>query len=566
MRCADRGLWLIAEPRRTSQRDVPTSALRLRRQQFNHGKERKKCGTTVAAAEPAFSVGVLAGLAGWLRSLRDAWDGCRECADCFDLEAAEEFGSSLPVSSSDAKPAVPGPLELSPEEMRRLGYRVIDLLVGHFTGMRDGPVGAKGEPGHLMARLSGGPSETPGDPHELLARLERDVFSNILHVDHPRFFAFVPGPGNFVGVMADALASGFNVFNGTWLGGSAAAALESVVIDWFRRLCGFPETAGGLFVSGGSVANLTALHAARQHKLGDRNQNGVIYYSDQTHYSVERALRVLGFAPEQCRKIPSNDRFELPLEALKAGLRADREAGLQPFCVVANAGTTNSGAVDLIDDLADFCAAENLWLHADGAYGAATLICDRGREKLRGLERVDSLSLDPHKWLFQPFECGCVLVRDAAHLRSAFRLMPEYMRDVHRDVTEINPADHGIQLTRGFRALKVWWSINTFGLAAFRHAVTRGFELAEFAEKELRRRPGCEILSAANMGIVCFRFGRDDARQTRLVDLMLRDGYAFLTSTLLKGVTALRLCTINPRTTEDDIVKTIDRLEKFAVD
>ena len=456
-------------------------------------------------------------------------------------------------------------LEQSRDEMQRLGYRVVDLLVQHFATMRDGPVGAKGEPNELMARLSGQPSEMPTDPHALLARLEKDVFPNNLHVDHPRFFAFVPGPGNFVSTMADALASGFNVFNGTWLGGSAAAAIELNVIDWFRGFCGFPETAGGLFVSGGSVANLTALHAARRARLGDAIQNATIYFSDQTHYSVERALRVIGFAGAQFRKIPSDDRFRLPLESLREMISSDKKAGLRPFCIVANAGTTNTGAVDPLSDLADLCAQENLWLHADGAYGAAAVICDRGREKLAGLDRVDSLSLDPHKWLFQPFECGCVLVRDAAHLKSAFQLMPEYMRDVHRNTAETNLADHGIQLSRGFRALKVWLSMNTFGLAAFREAVSHGFELAEFAERELRTRRGCEILSPAEMGIVAFRFGNDDALQTKLVEEMLRDGFAFLTSTTLKGRTALRLCTINPRTTEQDIVQTIDRLEKFAL-
>jgi aromatic-L-amino-acid/L-tryptophan decarboxylase len=448
--------------------------------------------------------------------------------------------------------------------MRQLGYRVVDSLVQHFAAMRDGPVGAKGQPDEMMAHLSGPPSETPTNPHELLARLETEVFPNNLHVDHPRFFAFVPGPGNFVSTMADALASGFNVFNGTWLGGSAAAAIELTVIDWLRDFCGFPQTAGGLFVSGGSAANLTALHAARSAKLGDTIQSATIYFSDQTHYSVERALRVIGFTHQQFRKIPSDDRFRLALEPLREAIATDKKAGLRPFCVVANAGTTNTGAVDPLPALAELCAEENLWLHADGAYGAAAIICERGREKLAGLDRVDSLSLDPHKWLFQPFECGCVLVRDAAHLKSAFQLMPEYMRDVHRNTAETNLADYGIQLSRGFRALKVWLSMNTFGLAAFRDAVTYGFELAEFAEGELRTRRNCEILSPAEMAIVAFRFGKDDALQTKLVDLMLRDGFAFLTSTTLKGATALRLCTINPRTTKDDIIQTIDLLEKFA--
>jgi aromatic-L-amino-acid/L-tryptophan decarboxylase len=347
-------------------------------------------------------------------------------------------------------------LELSPEQMQQLGYRVVDALVEHFAGMRDGPVGAKGKPAEMLARFAGGPPELPTDPNELVARLRKEVFPNNLHVDHPRFFAFVPGPGNFVSTMADTLASGFNVFNGTWLGGSAAAALELTVIDWFRGFCGFPETGGGLFVSGGSAANLTALHAARVARLGDDIRRATIYFSDQTHYSVERALRVLGFTPGQFRKIASDDRYRLPVGALREAIAEDKSARLRPFCVVANAGTTNTGAVDALPELAELSARENMWLHADGAYGAATVICERGRQKLDGLDRVDSLSLDPHKWLFQPFECGCVLARDAARLKTAFQLMPEYMRDVHRNTAETNPADYGVQLSRGFRALKVW--------------------------------------------------------------------------------------------------------------
>jgi len=468
------------------------------------------------------------------------------------------------VTPDEGNAPDPSRIELSREEMQRFGYRVIDILVEHFSSIADGPAGAKAAPAEIRPRLAGPPSDSPTDPHQLLARLERDVFSNILHVDHPRFFAFVPGPNNFVSAMADALASGFNVFNGTWLGGSGAAALELATIDWFRDFCGFPESAGGLFVSGGSMANLTALYAARRARPGSELPGARIYFSDQTHSSVERALRVIGFAPEQCRKLPSNDRFELPLDALSAAIREDRAAGFQPFCVVANAGTTSTGAVDPLAEIADLCDEERLWLHADGAYGAATMICERGREKLRGLERVDSLSLDPHKWLFQSFECGCVLLRDAALLKSAFQIMPDYLRDVHRGTEETNFADYGVQLTRGFRALKVWLSVNTFGMAAFREAVTRGFELAEFAEKQLRTRRSCEILSPAQMGVVCFRFGQDEQLQTELVDLMLQDGYAFLTSTKLKGVTALRFCTINPRTTEAEIVETINRLERFA--
>jgi glutamate/tyrosine decarboxylase-like PLP-dependent enzyme len=232
--------------------------------------------------------------------------------------------------------------------------------------------------------------------------------------------------------------------------------------------------------------------------------------------------------------------------------------------VIANAGTTNTGAIDPLNELADLAAKEKLWLHIDGAFGAASILSERGRSLLRGLERADSISLDPHKWLFQSFECGCVLVRDATLLKSAFQIKPDYLRDVHRREEEFNPCDYGVQLTRSFRALKVWLSLQTFGVAAFRDAIARGFELAELAERELRKREGWEILSPAQMATVCFRFGKSDEAQTQLVDLMMKDGYALLTSTELRGVASLRLCTINPRTTEEDIVGTIDRLDKLA--
>ena len=449
--------------------------------------------------------------------------------------------------------------------MKSLGYRVVDLLIDHYSHLGQKRVGVKGDPAVLRPALLEAAPEAPGDPEAILARIERDVMSHIMNIGHPRFFAFVPGPSNFVGVMADALASGFNVFNGSWLGGSGAAALELCVIDWIRQWCGFPEEAGGLFVSGGSMANLTALAAARHVRLDDRTAGAVVYYSDQTHSSVDRALRVIGFLQEQIRKIPSDAEFRLPVDALARAVEADRRAGLRPFAVVANAGTTSTGAVDPLRALAGFCREQDLWLHTDGAYGAAAMLCDRGRRALDGLELADSLSLDPHKWLFQPIECGCVLLRDAAALKAAYRIMPEYLADVHRNVAEVNPCDYGIQLTRGFRALKLWMSVQYFGLDAFRSAIDRGFALAELAERKLRATPEWEIVTPAQMGIVSFRRrGANENFYPALHDAMLRDGFALATSTVLNGRTALRLCTINPRTTEQEIEQTIEWLDALA--
>jgi aromatic-L-amino-acid decarboxylase len=456
-------------------------------------------------------------------------------------------------------------LELSSAEMRALGYRVVDMIADHFSQLPEKRVGAKGDPEVLRAQFLQPPPETGIPADAILARVEREVLPQMMNVCHPRFFAFVPSPSNFVSVMGDALAAGFNVFNGSWLGGSGPAALELAVIDWFRGWCGFPPEAGGLFVSGGSMANLTALVAARHTRIEDRTAGAVIYYSDQTHSSIDRALRVIGFLPEQIRRIPSDQEFRLPLAALAGAVQNDREAGLHPFLVIGNAGTTNTGAVDPLREIAEFCKAGNLWLHVDGAYGAAAMISDRGRQLLDGVELADSLSFDPHKWLFQTFECGSVLLRDAALLKATYRFMPEYLADVHRNMAEINPCDYGIQLTRGFRALKVWMSIQYFGLDAFRAAVDRGFALAEFAEAQLRGMERWEIVTPAQMGLVSFRRrGAGEEFYHQLHDAMLRDGYALATSTVLNGRTALRLCTINPRTTEEDIKQTITWLDRLA--
>jgi len=299
--------------------------------------------------------------------------------------------------------------------------------------------------------------------------------------------------------------------------------------------------------------------------------NATVYYSDQTHSSIDRALRVLGFAPEQIRKLPTDERFRLPVPALAREVAADRALGRRPFCVVANAGTTNTGAVDPLLDLARFCRDEGLWLHTDGAYGAAAVICEKGRRLLAGMEECDSLSLDPHKWLFQPFEIGCLLVRDGPMLKDTFRILPEYLRDAHRFEEEVNFCDRGIQLTRSFRALKLWLSLKVFGVVGFRQAVAWGFHLAEVAEKRLRQVPAWEILTPAQMGIVSFRHtpqgrGEDelDAINQRLANDITASGFAVIASTKLLGHTALRLCPINPRTTEDDIRETIARLEALA--
>ena len=456
--------------------------------------------------------------------------------------------------------------------MRDLGYRVVDLLVEHTRDLRQKSVTRSMDKATLASVFHEPPPEEGHDLDALLETASEDIFGNVMYVNHPRFFAFAPSPSNFVSVMADALASGFNVFSGISLEGSAAAQVEETVIDWLRQICGFPQSAGGVLVSGGSMANLTALAAARKTVLGDEWHNATIYCSDQTHASIDRAASILGFREGQLRRIPSNDGFQIDMDLLIRTVRRDRRDGLHPFCVVANAGTINTGAVDPLPDIASLCKDEQMWFHIDGAYGAPTMLTDEGRALLWGLEWADSLSLDPHKWLFQPFDIGCVLVRDRPCLKEAFHVLPEYLKVAMSEGDGTNFCDFGPELTRRFRAFKLWMSIKAFGLGSFRRAVEVGLENARFAESQLRASDSWEILTPANLGVVTFRYRPRNLSETELNGLnlsisrrCLSNGFSMVITTELRNKTALRFCTINPRTSREDISETIRRLERDAI-
>jgi aromatic-L-amino-acid/L-tryptophan decarboxylase len=471
---------------------------------------------------------------------------------------------------------VTAPLQLDAEAMRRFGHAVVDSIVDHLTTLRDKPAARIASRESLEATLKR-PFSDEGEPaDDVLQEVVRHVLPFTVRVDHPRFFAFVPGPNNFVSVMADTLAAGYNVFAGHWFAASGPAEVELETLDFLRTMCGLPDGAGGIFVSGGSMANLTAIAAARHARLQGPNERAITYCSDQTHHSLTKALRVLGFRNDQARVVPSDGDYRLPMDALEAAIQEDRAAGRIPFCVVANAGTTNTGSVDPLEAIADLCEREGLWFHVDGAYGAAAALCPEHRATLGGMARADSITLDPHKWLFQPYEIGCTLVRDSRHLSRAFALHDadhaSYLDDVERqDEREPSFYDRGVQLTRGFRALKLWMSLRVFGVAAFREAVRRGVALAEHAESRLASDPAWEVVSPANLGVVTFRFSAggiegeaSDELQQRIVQAIVDDGFACVTSVTPRDRTLLRFCTIHPATTTDDIDETIRRLRAFG--
>jgi len=347
--------------------------------------------------------------------------------------------------------------------------------------------------------------------------------------------------------------------------------IELITINWLRQACGLPTGAGGLFVSGGSMANLTALTVARHIKLGNIDPTAMIYCSDQTHSSILRGLQVMGFQTSQLRSLPTDDQYRLDLAALHQAVATDLQCGCRPFCVVANAGTTNTGAIDPLPQLADFCRKNDLWLHIDGAYGAAAALSANGKQLLVGLEYADSLSIDPHKWLFQPYEIGCVLVRDESWLKETFHILPEYLANIEEQQGEVNFCDRGIQLTRSFRALKLWLSIKAFGRESFETAINTGIKLAEYAANIITQTPKWALVPPPQLGVLTFRYAppnltleEQNQINTSLPDALIQDGFAMISTTTLRGMTVLRLCTINPRTQETDIRETVSTLAHFA--
>ena len=463
-------------------------------------------------------------------------------------------------------------LRMAPKEMLDLARRAAELLVERSENLARSMA-----PGtEISSRNSKNSSwrlrpRTGGRRPNVLERAARDILPLALRLDHPRSLGFVSSAPTWPGVLADFLAAGFNVNSATWLMASGPSQLELVVIDWLRRWVGYPEGAGGLFTSGGSAASLDAFVAARE-AAGDPERASV-YMSDQSHSAQIRAARIMGVKPERIRLLPSDERFRLDLEALARAVAEDRAAGLHPIAVCANAGAVSTGAVDPLEEMADFCEAEGIWLHVDAAYGGFAAVTERGKKILRGMARADSIVIDAHKWFFQPYEAGGLLVKDASTLERAFGIHHDVLQDTIWGANHPNVSDRGLQLSRSFRALKVWMSVQTFGMSAFRRAVSKGMELAVQAEEYVRESPHLEMLTPVSLGIVCFRVNLGDAGlEERTLEEVNRtvlarifwDDKAFFSSTLLKGKFALRFCIINHNTTWNDVRETLETVERFG--
>lgn len=450
---------------------------------------------------------------------------------------------------------------MTADEMKLLGYRVVDLVVNRLAARNSEPSILTGTPTDLRDVLGGPLPENAGDPEAALNLLADVALAHQQHGDHPRYFARVPGPSSFGAVLGEWLASGFNTIAASWGGGSGPATLELVVVDWLRQLMGFPEETEGVLVSGGSMANLTAMAVARK-VCGE----GAIYLSDQTHSSIMRGLDAMGISRDRIRVLTSDDKFRMPMDALQTAIREDREQRIHPMMVVGSAGTTNTGSVDPLHDIADICSANDMWFHIDGAYGAPAALTLTGKETLSGIERADSLVLDPHKWMFQPYDVGCTLVRRPGALSQTFSMTPEYLRDVKGSRGEVDFRDRSLELTRRSRAAKLWMTFRTYGVSRMREAIARSISLAEYAEHRIcEQHDTWELVTPAQLGILTFALKQADGREHASRAMRLADsGFAVVSSTCLKGKDVLRLCVINPLTTESDIEQTLDRLADSA--
>jgi glutamate/tyrosine decarboxylase-like PLP-dependent enzyme len=464
-----------------------------------------------------------------------------------------------------------GKWEWTAQEIKRIGYRVVDVIAEHLTALPAEPV-FRPFPQGLAARYLDGspPPESGQSADEILETFASEIEPFPFGNGHPRFYRWVNSPPAIMGVLAEALAAAMNP---SCAGGNHAAIyVERQVIGWFKRMLGFPKESMGLFVSGGSMAALTGLAVARHVKSGfDVRAQGVqsatprlvCYKSSEGHGCNQKAIELLGIGNDNLRII-ERDRFQRMIpNALEEAIRNDLAAGHRPIAVIASAGAVNTGTIDPLSEIADVCERHKVWLHVDGAYGAPAILSEKYRQELAALSRADSVALDPHKWLYVPVEAGLVLVRDAEAMRSAFSLVPPYLR-TDGSITGVGGlpwfSEYGFQQTRGFRALKVWMALKHHGAAGYRRAIERDIALAEHLAGLIRKDTDLELFEPQSLSIVCFRYRPPDVRPAaldalnrQLLERIQLGGEAFLSSTVMNDVFWLRACIVNPRASVGDI-------------
>jgi len=465
------------------------------------------------------------------------------------------------------------PLEPGPGEMREMASRASELLVEHIASLPDQPAASFDGVDQLVEALRE-PAPEYGTPFDTLLEQVGEAALRGFNTPGPGYLAYVPGGGLWSAAVADFLATALNRYVGVWNAAPVFVQMEWQAIRWLADAFGYPATSSGILTSGGSMSNFSAVVAARRALLGDNLTGGVVYVSDQTHASVAKAAVLAGFPPANIRSVATDDRLRMDTTALQAAIEDDRSDGRSPFLVVASAGTTNTGAVDPIAALADVAAEEGLWLHADAAYGGFFQLTDRGRAAFSGIERADSITLDPHKAMFLPYGTGCLLVREGRRLREAHDVHEaEYLQDLADDADTPNFADLSPELSRDFRGLRVWLPLKLHGLAAFREALDEKLDLTRVLYEGIRDAPGIVVPWDPELSVVAFRLEPDGAtpKQQELATRDLLEGInaskrVFLSSTLIGGRMFLRACIVSHRTHRDRIDEAVEIIRNAAAD
>jgi aromatic-L-amino-acid decarboxylase len=503
-------------------------------------------------------------------------------------DKAKTAETSRPAESS---------LDISEAEMRELSSQVTELVTEYFAEVSTLPVFPETAGGKTIRRL-GASLPLAGEPLDQLLNDCRTILENSRHNGHPRFFGYVASPATPPGAFADLIASTLNSNVTSWRSGPAATEIERTVVGWLASLIGYTsgdQTAHGLLTSGGSMANLTALLIAHRAKsdtevastgLWNISAPMTIYASDQIHMSIPKAADILGLGRAQVRLVAADDRFRMNTSRLRQTIANDLENGLKPFCVVGSAGTVNTGAVDPLDEIAEVASEFGLWFHIDGAYGALAALDETKRPLFRGLERADSISLDPHKWLYVPIDSGCLLFRDEARARAAFSFDSADYIKVHEQNADEAFAfwNYGPELSRRFRALKIWMTLRYYGVRRIAAAISEDNALAAYLGEQVEAATDFELLAAPELSICCFRYvppslqerlrtpGADaaaidaelDQLNTEIMNVVQRGGRAYLSSATIRGKFALRACITNFRTTRDDIDQTLEIIRDAA--
>ena len=473
-------------------------------------------------------------------------------------------------------------LDITEESLQKLSAHATDLVLEYLTTINERPVRAENHAGKTLAAIDTELS-SEGRPLDQILNDCRTIIDLSRHNGHPRFFGYVASPSTPVGAYADLIASALNANITCWRSGPAGTELERMVVRWLGALINYDRDAKGLLTSGGSMANMIALLIAHRRKSGvDTSRHGLwnsgppmtLYASEEVHLSIAKAADILGFGRDQVRVIACDERQRMRVDLLRQKIEADRREGLRPFSIVATAGTVNTGAVDPLMEIADVAAQFDLWCHVDGAYGAPGSLDERKKHLFAGLERADSVSLDPHKWLYVPVDAGCLLFRDTHAARAPFSTDEADYIKTHGYTDEEAFAfwDYGVELSRRFRALKVWMTLQYYGSRRIADAISEDIDLAVYLGEVVSNANDFELLAPVELSICCFRYVPErslsdaelDQLNERIMELVQKGGRAYLSNATVNGKFALRACITNFRTTKADIDETIAAVREAA--